>query len=599
VLCPACHEDNPDKNRFCGQCGAALSEPAHAQPRDETADTIGSPFSSQDVIAEARGGSNSGLSQREQRDSRPWAFEPLPKEVIDYDNGLPLLAEPGMDRRRQTPDSIRQAMQQAWGGAPVGAPEASSDPSDLIDVPMWSDAAPIANSEAPAHAAPDLESLWSEVSDFGSETGRQQAAPLSPVPPSLLAAPAKTETAPSPQHQTEPPNPAELPGTRHNRVGWDGKESAGAEDLSRFLDFTPAQQEQSGSLSGPSFLGLSGDAESIDSQLEPRARRWPRYLATALIAAIAVLTVMHGTALRETALRYARVGASYANSLRTGKAGSSTARTDLSGANAGPAASQTTPNFVVEQRPANPAQAAADAASAPAPKAAPEAQPAPPSQPLPQPQAAQAEAASPPAAASPAINPGNVPPSSTDVDRKRDAANGDSAKPTQTVEPKQSADSRPPAAKPQVAAPKPSALQSRKAGPVGGQGEYQQALATTNPEVARALLWRATALGNPDAPLRLADMYIYGQGVPQNCEQGLVLLCSAAQKANPRAQGKLGALYATGKCVSQDRVQAYRWLSLALNNNQGSEWMEKNREMVWREMSPAERSRVASPISTR
>ena len=117
---------------------------------------------------------------------------------------------------------------------------------------------------------------------------------------------------------------------------------------------------------------------------------------------------------------------------------------------------------------------------------------------------------------------------------------------------------------------------------------------TTNPEVARVLLWRATALGNSDAQVRLADMYIYGQGVSQNCEQGLVLLRSAAQMANAQARGKLGALYATGKCVPQDRVQAYRWLTLALNDDQRSEWTEKNREIVWRQMSPKERSKAAT-----
>ena len=153
-------------------------------------------------------------------------------------------------------------------------------------------------------------------------------------------------------------------------------------------------------------------------------------------------------------------------------------------------------------------------------------------------------------------------------------------------------------AKPTAATPAP-ARQSERAPQVAGQGEYQQALAATNPEVARAMLWRATALGNADAQVRLADMYIYGDGVPQNCDQGLVLLRSAAQKANSRARGKLGALYATGKCVSQNRVEAYRWLSLALKDNQGSEWTEKNREMVWRQMSPDERSRVATAVTVR
>ncbi len=164
---------------------------------------------------------------------------------------------------------------------------------------------------------------------------------------------------------------------------------------------------------------------------------------------------------------------------------------------------------------------------------------------------------------------------------------------TPAAEHKQLAKTKPPAATPSPA------RQSQQGPKVAGQAEYQQALAAANPEVARALLWRATALGNADAQVGLADMYIYGDGVPQNCDQGLVLLRSAAQKANSRARGKLGALYATGKCVSQNRVEAYRWLSLALSENQGSEWTEKNREMVWQQMSPDERSRVTTAISAR
>ena len=39
--------------------------------------------------------------------------------------------------------------------------------------------------------------------------------------------------------------------------------SSRAEDLSRFLDFTPPATRSTRSLSGPSFLGLNGDAESL------------------------------------------------------------------------------------------------------------------------------------------------------------------------------------------------------------------------------------------------------------------------------------------------------------------------------------------------
>jgi hypothetical protein len=199
-----------------------------------------------------------------------------------------------------------------------------------------------------------------------------------------------------------------------------------------------------------------------------------------------------------------------------------------------------------------------------------------------------------PAPESPATGVGNVLPNSTTLNLEGKSGSGNSAGQTQAVGPKQLATGGPrPAAEPsKAAAPKSSDQQSSK--PVAGQREYQQALVTTNPEAARVLLWRATALGNSDAQVRLADMYIYGHGVPQNCDQGLVLLRSAAQKANAQARGKLGALYATGKCVPQDRVQAYRWLTLALNDDQCSDWTEKNREMVWRQMSPKERSRAAT-----
>ena len=88
-------------------------------------------------------------------------------------------------------------------------------------------------------------------------------------------------------------------------------------------------------------------------------------------------------------------------------------------------------------------------------------------------------------------------------------------------------------------------------------------------------------------------MYIYGQGMAPNCGQGLVLLRSAAQKGNVQARSKLGVLYATGKCVPQNRIEAYRWLSLALESDPASQWVSANREIIWRQMSPEERAMAA------
>jgi hypothetical protein len=327
--------------------------------------------------------------------------------------------------------------------------------------------------------------------------------------------------------------------------------------LSRFLDFTPAHHDESSSISGPSFLGLSGDAESAESEEEPpQARQWPRYVTAAVIAALVGLTAMHWTSLRGAAARYARLGTTYVEMLRAGKTGSSAKNSEPASA-----------GRVSPASPASPVSTGND-------KSAPD--------------FALAQHPSPPLAPeSPAPTVGQVPLNPTSLNLEGKAGSGDSAGQTQAVEPKQ-----PAAGRPRPAASNPSDQQFSK--PAAGQREYQQALGATNPEVARALLWRATALGNSDAQLRLADMYIYGQGAPKNCDQGLILLRLAAQRANPQAQAKLGALYATGKCVSQDRVQAYRWLTLALKDGQPSEWTEKNRQMVWRQMSPEERSRAAT-----
>ncbi len=91
--------------------------------------------------------------------------------------------------------------------------------------------------------------------------------------------------------------------------------------------------------------------------------------------------------------------------------------------------------------------------------------------------------------------------------------------------------------------------------------------------------------------MTLGENYLYGRGVTRNCGQALVYLKAAAQAGNPRARGKLGALYATGECVNQDRPTAYRWFTMAREVDPSNIWLERNREMLWREMSPDERVR--------
>jgi len=86
--------------------------------------------------------------------------------------------------------------------------------------------------------------------------------------------------------------------------------------------------------------------------------------------------------------------------------------------------------------------------------------------------------------------------------------------------------------------------------------------------------------------------YLYGKGVRRNCDQALMLLKAAASHGNPKASSQLGAMYATGNCVALDRPTAYRWFSAAANAEPGNIYVERNRTMIWREMSADERQRA-------
>lgn len=95
-----------------------------------------------------------------------------------------------------------------------------------------------------------------------------------------------------------------------------------------------------------------------------------------------------------------------------------------------------------------------------------------------------------------------------------------------------------------------------------------------------------------DQPVRLAETYLLGRGTPQNCDRGVEILRDAANRGNYRAQIKLGALYATGNCVSLDRVQAYRFFTRALQAKPNNTWVEHNRSMLWAHMDEQERQQA-------
>jgi hypothetical protein len=64
-------------------------------------------------------------------------------------------------------------------------------------------------------------------------------------------------------------------------------------------------------------------------------------------------------------------------------------------------------------------------------------------------------------------------------------------------------------------------------------------------------LWAAVEQGNPKAAMLLAELYVWGRGVPQNCEQARVLLIGASKHGSMEAAQQLQDMEADG-CASPE-----------------------------------------------
>jgi Double zinc ribbon len=115
---------------------------------------------------------------------------------------------------------------------------------------------------------------------------------------------------------------------------------------------------------------------------------------------------------------------------------------------------------------------------------------------------------------------------------------------------------------------------------------------SSSPEKAspeKALDATVPAEQKPSAMLIRAQQFLHGSGVEQNCEQGLLYLRAAAQRNEPAAAVQMGALYASGHCVHQDRVMAYRWFNSAHELQPANQWILKNMDFLWGQMTEQER----------
>lgn len=577
MVCSTCGYENQVGNRFCGMCGTPLPH------RPLTAPGAQSTTSLTHAVGESRA--------RTER----WASDPMAVSSS-------LDVAPPPDARDHDGQSVTS--------------------SDLDDLPGESQP----SNDQRSKVAPKQFDLVPEIpldeyvqkfryvppSDPGEFTmrGDTTVSETEPVPASNATPGAAVETAP-PSAETAPPA---LPEDVRERLGLEVTTEERT-DRPRFLDFNEppvpsvladSKPEDSVTpISGPSFLGLSDAPEEQAATAvelvaeEPAQGRWRIWLATAVVVVFGALGFLEWRAqVHQTSNGPVEVIKMKMRSLTRGKPPESTST------EAAPAAatsdSSSKPEMQVEPSPQPQSQnPTANATSAPA----------------------TTGAASVPTTSAATTIPGNSAPVTPSPNANQPAAGQATAKPLPNQTPnatqsnagpnsgsKTAADTNradaskltgPPASSaagstPGKAKPSPQAADDdqdvvvRKIVP--GTDEVAKADNASDSAAAAAWLWKATAKGNPAAPVRLADMYVKGDGVPRSCEQAMVLLKTAAEKENSMARNRLASMYSSGTCVQRNRVEAYRWLSSALAANPTSDWAQQHRDQLWQQMTPEERT---------
>ncbi len=109
----------------------------------------------------------------------------------------------------------------------------------------------------------------------------------------------------------------------------------------------------------------------------------------------------------------------------------------------------------------------------------------------------------------------------------------------------------------------------------------------TSPKASNLPVSAAADTG--DAAFRKGEAYLYGRGVPENCDEAVKYLKAASAKSNAKARSAFGTMYATGHCVPRDLPTSYLWFALALRTDPNNQILEKDLSAIWNQMTPPER----------
>jgi uncharacterized protein len=116
-------------------------------------------------------------------------------------------------------------------------------------------------------------------------------------------------------------------------------------------------------------------------------------------------------------------------------------------------------------------------------------------------------------------------------------------------------------------------------------------LAQEGPPAGKPSLRVRAAQGDPEAQFNLGKNYESGRtGLAKDYTQAAHWYRLSAEQGDPFAMASLGLLYRFGKGVALDRVQAYKWLDLAVRKTSGAdaESIAEYRDAVALKMKPME-----------
>ncbi len=123
--------------------------------------------------------------------------------------------------------------------------------------------------------------------------------------------------------------------------------------------------------------------------------------------------------------------------------------------------------------------------------------------------------------------------------------------------------------------------------PLAGKSAAKRAPSGTSAKASR--LPEPAAADTGDAAFRKGEAYLYGKGVPKNCDEAVKYLKTASAKSNAKARSAFGTMYATGHCVQRDLPTSYLWFALALRVDPNNQILEKDLSAIWNQMTPPER----------